>query len=78
MSVSFVVVLVSVFLSFFLWLGKVKNPYPNVDCHSGVLLQHFNLRESNFYTVLFGVSRAIGIVSQYGKESHFISMQKNT
>ncbi|CBZ53964.1 hypothetical protein NCLIV_037460 [Neospora caninum Liverpool] len=45
--------------------GKVKNPYPNVDCHSGVLLQHFGITESDFYTVLFGVSRAIGIASQY-------------
>ncbi|RQX75103.1 citrate synthase I [Toxoplasma gondii CAST] len=45
--------------------GKVKNPYPNVDCHSGVLLQHFGITEADFYTVLFGVSRAIGIACQY-------------
>ncbi|PFH35563.1 citrate synthase I [Besnoitia besnoiti] len=45
--------------------GKVKNPYPNVDCHSGVLLQHFGITEPDYYTVLFGVSRAIGIASQY-------------
>lgn len=44
--------------------GKVKNPWPNVDAHSGVLLQHFNIKEENFYTVLFGVSRAIGVLSQ--------------
>lgn len=43
--------------------GKTKNPYPNVDAHSGVLLQHYNLKEENFYTVLFGVSRAIGVLS---------------
>ncbi|CDW54351.1 citrate synthase [Trichuris trichiura] len=45
-------------------LGKVKNPYPNVDAHSGVLLQHFGMKEMNFYTVLFGVSRALGVMAQ--------------
>ncbi|ESO82100.1 hypothetical protein LOTGIDRAFT_170380 [Lottia gigantea] len=40
--------------------GKAKNPWPNVDAHSGVLLQYFNLKEMNYYTVLFGVSRALG------------------
>lgn len=40
--------------------GKVSNPFPNVDAHSGVLLQYYGLKEANFYTVLFGVSRAIG------------------
>jgi citrate synthase len=37
--------------------GKVKNPWPNVDAHSGVLLQYYGITEANFYTVLFGVSR---------------------
>lgn len=40
--------------------GKVKNPYPNVDAHSGVILYHYGLTEYNYYTVLFAVSRAIG------------------
>jgi citrate synthase len=40
--------------------GKVSNPFPNIDCHSGVLLAHFGLTEYEYYTVLFGVSRAIG------------------
>jgi citrate synthase len=79
--------------------GKTKNPYPNVDAHSGVrmavavhvascvcvcvwlehrcthvsvlgcsvlqvLLYHYGLTEASFYTVLFGVSRAIGVMSQ--------------
>lgn len=44
--------------------GKAKNPWPNVDAHSGVLLQYFGLKEMNFYTVLFGVSRALGCLSQ--------------
>ncbi|XP_050418490.2 probable citrate synthase 2, mitochondrial [Patella vulgata] len=43
--------------------GKAKNPWPNVDAHSGVLLQYFNLREMNYYTVLFGVSRALGCMA---------------
>ncbi|KNC83658.1 citrate synthase, mitochondrial [Sphaeroforma arctica JP610] len=42
--------------------GKSKNPWPNVDAHSGILLQHYGLTEMNFYTVLFGVSRAIGVL----------------
>jgi citrate synthase len=44
--------------------GKVKNPWPNVDAHSGVLLQYYGITEESFYTVLFGVSRAIGVLSQ--------------
>merc|ERR1712004_160685 len=43
--------------------GKVKNPWPNVDAHSGVLLQYFGMKEMNYYTVLFGVSRALGVTS---------------
>ncbi|CAH3130749.1 unnamed protein product [Pocillopora meandrina] len=43
--------------------GKAKNPWPNVDAHSGVLLQHYGLTEMNYYTVLFGVSRALGVLS---------------
>jgi len=42
--------------------GKAKNPWPNVDAHSGVLLQHYGFTEMNFYTVLFGVSRAMGVL----------------
>ncbi|KAK3849433.1 hypothetical protein Pcinc_043815, partial [Petrolisthes cinctipes] len=44
-------------------LGKVKNPWPNVDAHSGVLLQYYGMTEMNYYTVLFGVSRALGVLS---------------
>ncbi|KNC85267.1 citrate synthase, mitochondrial [Sphaeroforma arctica JP610] len=43
--------------------GKAKNPWPNVDAHSGILLQHYGMTEMNFYTVLFGVSRAIGVLT---------------
>merc|ERR1712066_636511 len=44
--------------------GKVKNPYPNVDAHSGQLMYYYGLKEQNYYTVVFAVSRAIGCVSQ--------------
>lgn len=44
--------------------GKVKNPWPNVDAHSGVLLQYYGMMEMNYYTVLFGISRALGVCSQ--------------
>ena len=43
--------------------GKVKNPWPNVDAHSGQLLMHYGLTEYDFYTVLFGVSRALGVLT---------------
>lgn len=61
--------------------GKTKNPWPNVDAHSGCLLQvsgrqafakcvilpvslqYYGMHEMGFYTVLFGVSRALGVLS---------------
>ncbi|KAJ3214477.1 citrate (Si)-synthase, partial [Clydaea vesicula] len=43
--------------------GKTKNPWPNVDAHSGVLLQYYGFKEEDFYTVLFGVSRSLGALS---------------
>jgi citrate synthase len=43
--------------------GKIKNPWPNVDAHSGALLKHFGMVEEDFYTVMFGVSRALGVLS---------------
>ena len=45
--------------------GKVSNPYPNVDAHSGALLTHFGMTEYDFYTVLFGISRTIGCCASY-------------
>jgi len=44
--------------------GRTKNPFPNVDAHSGCLLTYYGLKEYDYYTVLFGVSRAIGVLSQ--------------
>jgi citrate synthase len=43
--------------------GKVKNPYPNVDAHSGQLLMHYGMVEYDFFTVLFGVSRSLGVLA---------------
>ena len=43
--------------------GKIKNPWPNVDAHSGALLLHYGLKEYEFYTVIFGVSRALGVLA---------------
>jgi citrate synthase len=43
--------------------GKAKDPWPNVDAHSGVLLVHYGLNEYDFFTVLFGVSRAMGVLA---------------
>lgn len=44
--------------------GKTKNPYPNVDSHSGVLLNHYGLIEYEYYTVLFGLGRSFGVLSE--------------
>ena len=43
---------------------KIQNPYPNVDNHSGILLKYYGLNEYQYYTVLFGISRAMGALSQ--------------
>ena len=43
---------------------KVSNPYPNVDAVSGSLLNAMGLTDSNYYTVLFGLSRCTGIAAQ--------------
>jgi citrate synthase len=43
--------------------GKAKNPAPNVDAISGVLQYYYGVREFDFYTVLFGVGRALGVTA---------------
>ncbi|MGB8931860.1 MAG: citrate (Si)-synthase [Anaeromyxobacteraceae bacterium] len=43
--------------------GKTKNPWPNVDAHSGVIQWYYGLTEWDFYTVLFGVGRALGCMA---------------
>jgi citrate synthase len=44
-------------------MGKIKNPWPNVDAHSGALLVHYGMTQYSYYTVLFGVSRALGVLA---------------
>ena len=43
--------------------GKAKNPSPNVDAISGTLQYHYGIREFDYYTVLFGVGRALGVTA---------------
>ncbi len=44
--------------------NPIANFYPNVDAGSGALLYHYGLREFQYYTVLFSVSRSMGMLSQ--------------
>ncbi len=44
-------------------LNKVKNPWPNVDAISGALQYYYGVREFDFYTVMFGVSRILGVTA---------------
>ncbi len=43
--------------------GKAKNPWANVDAISGTLQNHYGLKEIDFYTVMFGVGRALGVTA---------------
>jgi len=45
-------------------IKKIKDPWPNVDAGSGSLLYHYGLKEFPYYTVLFSISRALGVTSQ--------------
>ena len=44
-------------------LGKIKNPWPKVDAHFGAILVHYGLDQYRYYPVLFGVSRALGVLA---------------
>lgn len=44
--------------------SPIADPYPNVDAGSGALLYHYGITEFEYYTVLFGISRAMGMLSQ--------------
>ncbi len=43
--------------------GKAKNPWPNLDAQTGVIQWHYGITEYDFYTVLFGIGRSIGIAA---------------
>ncbi|MCX6600890.1 MAG: citrate (Si)-synthase [bacterium] len=45
-------------------IQKIKDPWPNVDAMSGSLIHAFGVTQSQYYTVMFGVSRAMGMCSQ--------------
>ena len=45
-------------------MDKVKNPWPNVDAATGSLLYHYGLKEFSYYTVMFAVSRSLGLTAQ--------------
>jgi len=44
--------------------APIANCWPNVDAGSGSLLYHYGLTEFPYYTVLFSVSRSMGMISQ--------------
>lgn len=43
---------------------KISNPYPNVDAISGTVLSAAGFPYEEYYTVLFGLSRVVGIAIQ--------------
>jgi citrate synthase len=43
--------------------GKAKDPWPNVDAISGALQYHYGIQQFDFYTVLFGVGRSLGVTA---------------
>ena len=44
-------------------MNKVKNPWPNVDAITGAIQQHYGVTQCDFYTVLFGISRSLGLTT---------------
>lgn len=43
--------------------GKAKNPWPNVDAQSGIVQWYYGVTQYDFYTVLFSIGRALGVLS---------------
>ncbi len=43
--------------------GKVKNPWPNVDAINGTMQYHYGVTQTEFYTILFGMSRILGLTA---------------
>ncbi|EZG43733.1 citrate synthase [Gregarina niphandrodes] len=42
---------------------KIQSPYPNVDMGSGTVLTAVGIIEPTIYTVLFGLSRCLGVIA---------------
>ncbi|HEY4832485.1 MAG TPA: citrate (Si)-synthase, partial [Waddliaceae bacterium] len=57
---------------------KITNPYPNVDAISGILLTAAGFPYPEYYTVLFGLSRTVGIASQIVYERLYARGGKGT
>jgi citrate synthase len=57
---------------------KVSNPYPNVDSVSGSLLTSMGFDKEDYYTVLFGMSRCVGIAAQIVYEREVARNGKGT
>jgi citrate synthase len=45
-------------------IEKIKNPWPNVDAVTGAILYYYGLKEFSYYTVVFAVSRSLGLTAQ--------------
>ncbi|MFA5026031.1 MAG: citrate (Si)-synthase [Candidatus Shapirobacteria bacterium] len=45
--------------------SKTSNPNPNLDAVSGVLQYHYGVTQSDFYPVIFGLSRSLGLTANY-------------
>ncbi len=43
--------------------GKAKNPWPNVDAQSGVVQWYYGVTQYDYYTVLFSIGRALGVLA---------------
>ncbi|MDN3504839.1 MAG: citrate (Si)-synthase [Rhabdochlamydiaceae bacterium] len=43
---------------------KISNPYPNVDAISGSILSASGFAYPEYFTILFGLSRTVGLVTQ--------------
>ena len=58
--------------------SKVSNPYPNVDAISGVLLSAAGFHYPEYFTVLFGIARVVGIAIQIVDERCYARQGKGT
>lgn len=57
---------------------KIANPYPNVDAVSGTLLSAAGFAHPEYYTVLFGLARCVGIAIQILYERKYARAGKGT
>jgi citrate synthase len=51
---------------------KIQNPYPNIDAITGSALSAAGFIWSDYYTVLFGLARCVGIAIQIKDERTFL------